>query len=391
MIIINNPADCCGCTACASACRKEAISMRSDAEGFLYPFVDMEKCNNCGLCENVCPIIKRKELQNGASIETPLDYLAVRIRDKRVLDNSSSGGAFTLLSNYVLEQNGIICGVEYSDTGFVQHSFAKNEKELERFRGSKYVQSKLDGIFAQIKEMLQNEKWVLFSGTPCQVDGLRSFLKKDYPTLITVDLVCHSIPSPLIYKEYLDYCSKKLRRRVVSIDMRYKKTYGWSHRFSYRYCFKNGKSITDPIHLANWGRLFFSEMINRPSCGTCQYTNLNRSGDFTIADFWDDNHKRPDIYSKEGTSLLLINTEKGEWMFEQVKSQSYYWILTKEEALQPCLVGPTIQSNNREAFWKFYHSYGFEETYKKYFAISNYVIAKQIIKKLLKNIHLMKE
>lgn len=390
MITIKNPADCCGCTACASACRKDAIIMRPNAEGFSYPSVDVEKCNNCGLCEKVCPIIKRKELLDVANVETPLDYLAVRIKDKRVLEESSSGGAFTLLSNYVLERKGVVCGVEYSDKGIVQHAFVENKEELERLRGSKYVQSTLDCIFVQIKEMLQNGRWVLFSGTPCQVDGLHSFLRKEYPTLITVDLACHSVPSPLIYNEYLDYCSKKLFRRVISIDMRYKKTYGWSHRYSYRYCLKKGKYIIDPIHIANWGKIFFSEMINRPSCGTCQYTNLNRPGDFTIADFWDDNHKRPDIYSKEGTSLLLINSEKGQDLFEEVKSQCDCWTLTKKEALQPCLISPTIQNKDRDTFWKYYHSHGFEKAYRKYFAISNYVVFKRIFKMVLKAVHLMK-
>ena len=390
MIKIKNRTDCCGCTACASVCLHDAIMMKSDAEGFAYPLVNINKCINCGLCEKVCPIIKRKSLKDVSNKETPINYLAVRIKNKTILEKSSSGGAFSLLCNSVLNKNGVICGVEYSENGIVQHVIVDNEKDLERLRGSKYVQSKIDDIYSQIKILLQKERWVLFSGTPCQVDGLRSFLRKDYPTLITVDLVCHSIPSPLIYKEYLSYCSKKLHHEVVSIDMRYKKTYGWSHRYSYRFLYKNGKNTIDPIRIANWGKLFFSELINRPSCGTCQYTNLNRPGDFTIADFWDDNHKRPDIYSKEGTSLLLINTEKGQNLFEEVKQQCDYWKITREEALQPCLISPTIPNKEREVFWEYYHSNGFEKTYKKYFAISNYVILKQVVKKILKTIYILK-
>lgn len=390
MINIKNPTECCGCTACVSVCSHNAIMMKLDAEGFAYPIVDVDKCIDCGLCEKVCPIIKRKSLKNVSNQETPINYLALRIKDKIILENSSSGGAFSLLCNSVLNRSGLVCGVEYSDKGIVQHVIVDNEKDLGRLRGSKYVQSKIDGIYSQIKVLLQKERWVLFSGTPCQVDGLRSFLKKDYPTLITVDLVCHSIPSPLIYKEYLDYCSKKLHHKVTSIDMRYKKTYGWSHRFSYRFLYKNGKNSIDPIWVANWGKLFFSELINRPSCGTCQYANLNRPSDFTIADFWDDNHKRPEIYSKEGTSLLLINTGKGQKLFEEVKQQCDYWKITKEEALQPCLISPTIPNRNREAFWEYYHSHGFEKTYIKYFADSNYVLLKKVVKNFLKAIHLMK-
>ena len=138
----------------------------------------------------------------------------------------------------------------------------------------------------------------------------------------------------------------------MGIDMRYKRTCGWSHRFSYRFHFENGKSTIDPLWVVNWWRLFFSELINRPSCGECQYTNLNRSGDFTIADFWDDDHKRPDIYSKDGTSLLLVNTEKGQRLFQEMKEQSSFWSISKDEAMQPCLRHQTAPNKEREQFWK---------------------------------------
>ena len=166
--------------------------------------------------------------------------------------------------------------------------------------------------------------------------------------------------------------------------MRYKKTYGWSHRYSYRYCFKDGKSVIDPPFVVNWGRLFFSEMINRPSCGDCQYANLNRVSDFTIADFWDDDKKRTDIYSKEGTSLLLINTEKGIATFNNYQSNYYSWNITKDEALQPSLCHVTKQNVKRDEFWNFYYNNGFEKSYIRYFADTKYVILKKIIKKIIK-------
>lgn len=382
MINIKNKADCCGCSACISICGKKAIQFVADSEGFNYPQVDKEKCVNCNLCDTVCPIQSRK--QTDKTVETPLQYKAVRIKDQDILQNSSSGGAFSILANIVFDLGGVVCGVEYSDNGMARHTIIESKNELYKLRGSKYVQSDILGTYEKVKGILKTGRHLLFSGTPCQIDGLKQFLRKDYTNLWTVDLICHSIPSPLIFKEYMSYCTKVLGHEIVSIDMRYKRTYGWSHRFSYRFLYKNGKSTIDPPYVVNWGRLFFSEMINRPSCGDCQYTNLNRVGDFTIADFWDDDKKRPDIYSKEGTSLLLINTEKSKSLFEGNSEEYYAWDITREEALQPCLCHVTKQSKRRDEFWNYYYNNGFDASYKKFFADSRYVIFKKIIKKLIR-------
>lgn len=382
MIRIINKEDCCGCSACVSICPKTAIRFIQDSEGFDYPHVDVDKCVECGLCEKICPIIQRKSIDK--SVANPLQYKAVRIKDKKILSESSSGGAFTILADIIFDLNGCVCGVEYSEEGLPHHIIIDNKEELYKLRGSKYVQSNILGIFSAIKQRLLNGQYVLFSGTSCQVDGLKKYLRKDYANLLTVDLVCHSIPSPLIYKEYLTYCSKKLKKEIVSIDMRYKKTYGWSHRYSYRYCFKDGKSVIDSPFVVNWGRLFFSEMINRPSCGDCQYANLNRVSDFTIADFWDDDKKRTDIYSKDGTSLLLVNTEKGINALRNCQNNFYSWNITKEEALQPSLCHSTKHSDKRDEFWNFYYNNGFENSYNRYFADTKYVILKKIIKKIIK-------
>lgn len=382
MIRIINKEDCCGCSACVSICPKTTINFIQDSEGFNYPHVDVDKCVECGLCEKTCPIIQRKSIDK--TVANPLQYKAVRIKDKKILSESSSGGAFSILADIIFDLNGCVCGVEYSEEGLPHHIIIDSKTELYKLRGSKYVQSNILGIFPAIKQRLLKGQYVLFSGTSCQVDGLKKYLRKDYANLLTVDLVCHSIPSPLIYKEYLIYCSKKLKKEIVSIDMRYKKTYGWSHRFSYRYCFKDGKSVIDSPFVVNWGRLFFSEMINRPSCGDCQYANLNRVSDFTIADFWDDDKKRTDIYSKEGTSLLLVNTEKGINALESCQNNFYSWNITKEEALQPCLCHTTKPSDKRDEFWDFYYKNGFENSYNRYFADTKYVILKKIIKKIIK-------
>lgn len=381
MIHLERPEDCCGCTGCASICAHGVINMSTDKEGFLYPSFDISKCVDCGLCDKVCPILNRKNI-NLLEV-TVKSYYASRLKDSKALEKSSSGGAFTALATVVLNKGGVVFGAAYKNDG-VSHICIDNSKDLYKLRGSKYVQSNLIGVYKQVRNYVRQKRLVLFSGTPCQVDGLKRFMFKDYPNLITVDLVCHGVPSPKIYKDYLNYCSKKLGHNVSYIDMRYKKTYGWSHRFSYLFHFKDGRTIVDPLWVVNWGRLFFSELITRPACSQCPYTNLNRPGDFTIADFWDDKKMRPDLYSTKGTSLFLVNTDKGNDLLIDLKQEMSLWPVTKEQSLQPCLQHVVTPNPKRSEFWDYYYKYEFKETYKKYFSDTNWRIIKNLVKRILK-------
>lgn len=383
MIKIKKSEDCCGCSACLSICNHNAIVFKEDVEGFKYPMIEEGKCINCGLCEMACPILYRKVKDIRP---TPKAYFAARHKNIVTLRNSSSGGAFTAIAGSVIELGGVVCGVEYDNDGVVRHSFSETMEGIGSFMGSKYVQSEIQGVYNQIKTYLKSDRWFLFTGSPCQVEGLKLFLRKPYENLLTVDLVCHAVPSPLIYKQYINMCSTKLGQKVMSINMRYKQTYGWSHRFSYCFYFENGQKAVDPVWVVNWGKIFFSQMINRPSCHSCKYSNLDRPGDFTIADFWDDKKNRPDLYSCEGTSLLMVNTNMGLDLINKLYDSIDLWKITKDEAMQPCLIRPTCSNQRRQEFWEFYLLRGFDAAYKKYFGDSKYVITKKIVKQIVKRV-----
>lgn len=381
MIRIESPLDCCGCTACESVCAQMAITMSPDREGFLYPHADAEKCVGCGLCETVCPVAGRKNMDLLKS--TVRRYCASRIKDRDVLMSSSSGGAFSALASVVIGKGGAVCGAAYGTQQQVAHIFVETEEELWRLRGSKYVQSDLRGVFPQVLSFLKQDRWLLFAGTPCQVDGLRRFLRGDYPKLVTVDLVCHGVPSPLVYREYVKLSSRRAGREVSYIDMRYKQTHGWSHHFSYRFHYADGATEVDPPYIRDWGRLMFSELVSRPVCGECPYTNMNRPGDITLADFWDDDRLYPELHSTCGTSLCLVNSDKGAQILSQAEKVMDVWEITEEAAMQPCLCRNVTKNPRRKLFWDFYCNHGFEAAYGKFFVVSRFQCLKNWIKRKL--------
>ena len=226
MIQIKDKADCCGCTACASICPKDAITMEPDTLGFKYPKVDLDKCIDCGLCEKVCAF--NDNYDKSLNLKEPEIY-AARHKDIHEIETSRSGAAFIAISDYILENGGIVYGVGYKDHFRVAHKRATTKEERNEFKGSKYVQSDLDGIFRQVKEDLKQGNTVLFSGTPCQTAGLNSYIgKKLRENLVLVDIVCHGVPSPYIWRDYLAYIEKKYKNEVVKVDFRDKSRIGWS-------------------------------------------------------------------------------------------------------------------------------------------------------------------
>ena len=259
---------CTGCTACAAVCPKGSITMEANADGFCYPRVEEATCVNCGLCTKVCPV-----LSDFSSVHEPTAWAACS-RDMQIRRQSSSGGVFTELARCVFSKGGAVFGAVYGEEFQVVHRCAENEAELAAMRGAKYAQSDLNGVFGDVKFRLDRGQPVLLSGTPCQVEGLLSFLRKPSDNLIAVDFVCHSVPSPVAWQEYIKYLGD-----VRSINLRAKDT-GWSH---YQYCHRilDSQGNTRLIHNFDslYMKLFVGNYISRPSCAQCRFKGYSRKSD----------------------------------------------------------------------------------------------------------------
>lgn len=360
MIQIKDKSDCCGCTACASICPKDAMTMEPDTLGFKYPKVDLSKCIDCGLCEKVCAF--NDSYDKSLNLKEPEIY-AVRHKDMHEIETSRSGAAFIAISDFVLENGGIVYGVGYKEHFKVTHKRATTKWERNEFKGSKYVQSDLDGIFRQVKEDLKQGNTVLFSGTPCQTAGLNSYIgKKLRENLVLVDIVCHGVPSPYIWRDYLAYVENKYKSKVVKVDFRDKSRIGWSGHIE-SFVFDNGNKIESKIYTD----LFYQHIMLRPSCGYCHYTNFNRPSDFTIADYWGWERINPNFNKDDkGVSLVLINTRKGIDLFRNVLETLDKIQTNLEICLQPNLKKPSILNPQWKKFVRDYKRKGFVYVMYKY-------------------------
>lgn len=370
MIKLSNKSDCCGCTACISVCQHNAVTMEKDEEGFLYSHFNQSKCNNCGLCEKVCPIIQYKSTPKAGN---PRIYATIN-RNPQQYMQSSSGGIFILLCEYILSKKGIVCGAIYDKEFNVKHSFAKTLEECRAFQGSKYVQSDIRGIYPQIKSLLKSGTFVLFSGTPCQVAGLKLYLHKNYETLYTTDLICHGVPSPRIFQDYLKFI--KGERNIAAINMKSKSDQKGT---AIRIDFTDGKYIRQTLKTDLWNKLYFGHLIIRPSCHDCPFTHFNRTGDITIGDAWGIHKYYPNFHPNQMVSLTLINSSKGQLLFNNIQNKLDSISINKEESRQPQLEYPTKVSPIRDSFWKDYSQNGWKYILVKYL---NYTITSRIKEKI---------
>lgn len=305
MITLCDKSLCSGCGACFAVCPPSAIEMITDEKGFLHPKVILGKCVGCGICEKSCPVMSPKKAE---SLKKAVGAYNINEKNRK---ESSSGGVFTLLAQKVIEQGGIVYGAAFDETfRKVRHIGVEDMEGISALRGSKYVQSTAYPVFADIKNHLKSGRKVLFCGTPCQVEGLRGYLAKRYHDLLCVDMICHGVPSPKVWEKYISAQEKKAGAAAISVSFT-DKTNGWANR-SMKLCFENGVVMTTPHSKDNFMKAFSANISLRESCGNCVAKKIDRLSDITIADFWGVNRLSPELYDGDGTSLLIIHTEKGD-------------------------------------------------------------------------------
>lgn len=311
MIRILDKGNCCGCSACAQSCPVQCIEMQADDEGFLYPQVDAHKCVNCGLCEKVCPVLNSGGAQPGADGES-VQAFAAYAREDNVRLASSSGGLFTLVARHIIGEQGVVFGAAFDGDFLVHHIGVDSLEGLAMLRGSKYTQSRIENTYHEAKQYLEMGRKVLYSGTACQIAGLKAFLRKDYDNLLTVDVLCHGVPSPSLWelykKEQEDSCGSKIR------DVRFRdKSTGWK-QYSVALQFENGQAYSKVFRQDAFMRLFLANGCLRPSCHSCRFKGFPRVSDMTLGDCWGVGNHSPEMDDDRGTSVVIINSKKGENM-----------------------------------------------------------------------------
>lgn len=375
MIVIKEKHNCCGCSACVQVCPKQCISMSADDEGFLYPQVDTEICIDCGLCEKVCPVINQNE-----PVE-PLAVYAAKNINEEIRLKSSSGGIFTLLAEQIISEGGVVFGARFNDNWEVIHDYSETIEGLEPFRGSKYVQSIIGDNYIKVKQFLNNGRKVLFSGTPCQIAGLKKFLRKDYYNLLTVEVVCHGVPSPMVWQDYLNYkrakratgkkmVSSSLHEMSVITGISFRdKTNGWK-KFGFKISYAASKAAENTVlrsaNVANseitpfkediFMKGFLKNLYLRPSCYHCAVRHGRSCADISIADYWGIQSIHPDMDDDKGTGLVLINTERGEKLYSFISNQILNKTSDYKKAIMynPCIVRSVSMPNRRRQFWTVY-------------------------------------
>jgi coenzyme F420-reducing hydrogenase beta subunit len=364
-----NSEACSGCGACAAICPKDCITMQPDDEGFLYPVTDAHECNDCGLCRQICPVhLREKSADNGRTEECgakPPAVFAAWHLDEDIRRNSSSGGVFTALAENILAQGGSIVGAAFDDQFVVRHMLIDSSEELHRIRGTKYVQSDVSPLLCrQIRDRLKRGQPILFSGTPCQVAGLRNFLRQNYESLFCADLVCHGVPSPWLFARYIEE-QKRKHGKLKSVNFRDKLS-GWKN-YRVQLLWPHGKQYMTQSE--QYMAAFLRNYSLRPSCYNCCFANTTRPGDLTLADFWGVERKYPE-YDREnkGTSLVLVNTEKGKAWLDGCQSRLFLGSADLDTAVagNPMLVRPCPRSPEREMFYVDLKTLPFEAMVHKY-------------------------
>lgn len=318
MIHITEKKLCCACGACVQICPKSCIEFEEDTEGFFYPVIDEQKCIDCGLCEKSCPILtktKRDAQKNERLAETRKAFVAYNC-DASVRLDSSSGGVFSALASYIISKGATVYGAAFDENFCVHHIAVRNNGELEKLRGSKYIQSRTEQTFKEVKKKLDNNEMVLYSGTPCQIAGIKTFLKKNYSNFYTVAILCHGVPSLKLWRTYLNEIEQKYKSKVNGISFR-DKVSGWKN-YSVTMTFDNHNRYKRDHRDNEYMTLFLSNVCLRPSCHDCKFKDYNDPADITIGDCWGAENHLSDMEDGKGTSIVIVHTQKGNNLLEQI-------------------------------------------------------------------------
>ena len=350
---------CTGCLACANVCSQNAIRILTEQEGFYYPYILKDKCTKCGKCMDVCYILNNNLKSNK---DCDKFYFGKNSNTKKQ-ETSQSGGAFWAIAEYIYSGKGVVYGAALDDKFQTRHVRTLNAETGKKLKGSKYVQSYIGNTYRRAQRDLKNGRKVLFSGTPCQIAGLYSYLntkRESIENLFTCDLICHGVPSPRIFHSYLKFMEDKYYKKVARFNFR-DKAFGWgSHLESFTY------HDTSSISKHYYADLFYNNCILRPSCGNCKFCNCNRVSDITIGDCWGIEKFNPRYFDEKGVSLILINTKKGEDILEKITPFLTYSKIEKRFVMQRNLKEPTEVSPIREKFWSCYLNKGFGTVLRKY-------------------------
>lgn len=349
--------ECTGCSACFHICPKGCINMVPDNYGFLYPHINDEACVNCGMCEKNCSVLSKTEQKS--HINT--NCYAIKTNEESIRKQSSSGGIFSVFAEKILENNGIVFGAAFDESFVVKHIGISTINDLDLLRRSKYVQSNLNNSFSVVKQHLDDGKTVLFTGTPCQIEGLLSYLRKPYDNLITMDFVCHGVPAPNVWEYYKAYIQKQYKSPITDINFR-DKSLGWKN-YSVRFTFENGSIYCNTFKNDPYMKAFLANMDLRESCYDCKFKSTMHKSDITVADYWGIDKIKPELDDDKGLSLLLVNTEKGNTLLENVKNKLTLTKTDVEEEFpyNPCIIKPAYVHNFRQYFLCSYNKCDFEK------------------------------
>jgi coenzyme F420-reducing hydrogenase beta subunit len=370
--------DCVGCYGCENICPAECIIMAKDSEGFTYPKVNYDECIKCGKCIEVCPGINRKSVKND------LEAYACINKDETTRLQSSSGGIFTILAEKVIREQGVVFGAAFDEEFELKHCYVETQESIGKLRGSKYLQSQMGDTYKQAMIFLDLGRNVLFSGTPCQIGGLKSYLGKSYGNLLCVDIICHGVPSPDVWEKYKKFREKAAGSSAKSVSFRLKNE-GWK-RFSMAFLFENRTDYRKNLENDLYMKTFLKDICLRPSCYECKFKTLNRQSDITLADFWGIENIIPELDDDKGTSLIFVNSVLGNGVFKSINECIECAKVDINEAVSYNLAAIKSAELNlkRESFFKDLPEMEFDQLVKEYCTDKLSIRLKRKIKYLLR-------